>query len=50
MKLTKIFWVKCPHCKNRFYVEYLLRHKNLDLLCPFCGKMFKENEANEILE
>lgn len=46
--MEQIFWVKCPHCAERFYCEAELRGKEVKLQCPFCHHRFYEQESPEI--
>jgi hypothetical protein len=49
--MARIFWVTCPECKGKFYAAVQdFRGKERPLLCPFCGKRFKDSEAAEIRE
>ena len=46
--MEAIFWVTCPHCLRRFYVDYALRHIEVALICPFCQLSFRAIESPEI--
>lgn len=46
--MPKVFWVQCPDCRRKYYVSVSLRGKNVDLMCPFCKRMFKESESLSI--
>ncbi len=47
--MERIFWVKCPKCSDKFYVDYALRFKqSLELICPFCQNAFKTADSPEI--
>ncbi|MBI4528096.1 MAG: conjugal transfer protein [Deltaproteobacteria bacterium] len=49
--MTKIFWVACPECNGKFYCQWHeLRHKRIQLLCPYCGHRFLDEESPEITE
>ncbi len=49
--MARIFWIKCPACLKKFYAATDdFRGKDRDLMCPFCGKRFKDKEAAEIIE
>jgi predicted Zn finger-like uncharacterized protein len=47
--MAKVFWVVCPKCSGRYYVNINLLGKNMLLFCPFCKHFFKEKEAKEII-
>lgn len=36
----RILWVDCVSCSGSFYCEYDLLHKDVNLICPFCGTEF----------
>ncbi len=49
--MTRIFWVTCPRCKDRFYCHYQdLRHKKWKLRCPYCEHEFDQEESPQIDE
>jgi len=49
--MARIFWVTCPHCQGRFYCHYEeLRHKKVDLFCPYCNRTFQQEESPLIEE
>jgi hypothetical protein len=43
--VDRVFWVECPECHDKFYCDYELRNAGLDLICPYCKKEFKPEEA-----
>ena len=50
-QLTKIFWVTCPKCRGEFYCHWQeLRHKKIQLLCPYCSHQFLDEESPKIVE
>jgi predicted Zn finger-like uncharacterized protein len=49
--MTRIFWVTCPRCRERFYCHHQdLRHTTWKLRCPYCELEFAQEEALEIHE
>jgi len=49
--MTRIFWVTCPRCKDRFYCHYAdLRHQPWKLRCPYCECEFDQEESPQIDE
>lgn len=46
--MERIFWVKCPKCGDRFYVDYALRFQQVSLFCPFCECSFTPSESPEV--
>jgi len=49
--MVRIFWATCPDCKGRFQCHYEeLRHKKIQLLCPYCGNKFLDAESPRIEE
>jgi predicted Zn finger-like uncharacterized protein len=49
--MTRIFWVTCPRCRDRFYCHYQdLRHKKWKLRCPHCEHEFDQEESPQIDE
>ena len=48
--MERVFWVTCPDCGDKHYCDYELRHKEIKLICPFCGKEFFDRESPEIDE
>jgi hypothetical protein len=49
--MARIFWVQCPGCAGRFEAHYEeLRHKKIQLLCPYCGKQFLDEESPRVEE
>ncbi len=49
--MARIFWVTCPDCKGRFYCHYEeLRHKEIELLRPYCNRSFPQEESPLIEE
>lgn len=49
--MARIFWIVCPECNKKFYAATDdFRGKERDLLCPFCGKRFKDHEAKEVID
>ena len=49
--MAKIFWVVCPKCDKKFYAstdDY--RHKERELMCPFCGDRFIDKDAKEVID
>ena len=48
--MAKLFWVICPACSGRFCAHYSeLRHnKKVQLLCPYCGKRFFDEESPHV--
>ena len=49
-RVTRIFWVTCPKCKDRFYCHYELRHGSWKLRCPYCEHEFDQDESPRIDE
>lgn len=46
--MAKIFWVTCPKCGKKFYASVDdFRHKNIKLMCPFCGHRFFDHESKD---
>ena len=44
--MARIFWVACPKCGGKFYAHYDdFRHKDIDLLCPFCSVNFDQKDS-----
>ena len=43
--MERIFWVECPACRERFYCDWSLRHAGVQLICPFCQRQFRPDEA-----
>jgi len=49
--MARIFWVTCPRCQGEFYCHWEeFRHKNIQLLCPYCGNRFLDEESPKIRE
>ncbi len=49
--MVRIFIATCPFCDGKFQCHSEdLRHKNYDLLCPYCGKYFPQEESPHIEE
>ncbi len=49
--MAKIFWVTCPKCQGDFYCHTEeLRHKKIQLLCPYCNHRFLDDESPKIVE
>ncbi|HYU17738.1 MAG TPA: hypothetical protein VEQ11_03505 [Chloroflexota bacterium] len=48
--MERIFWVRCPECDRRFYADYLLRERDVPLVCPFCQQSFRPSESPEVDE
>jgi hypothetical protein len=50
--MNRVFWVECPECKMRWYVEWELRHSEHKLECPGseCNNKFKPDDASWIDE
>ena len=56
--MTRIFWVTCPRCHDRFYCHYGdLRRKpdkplavDVQLRCPYCEHEFDQEESPRIDE
>ncbi len=46
--MERIFWVKCPQCSEKFYADYGIRFKEVELICPFCERNFKVAESPEV--
>lgn len=46
--MEKIFWVACPKCLRRFYVDFALRYAKVHLICPFCQVKFAVSESSDI--
>jgi transposase-like protein len=45
----RIFWVTCPQCETKYYVDYALRfRKDVALKCPCCQRSFAVSESPEI--
>jgi len=40
-----LFWTKCLFCIT--YIEYPWIHKNCELCCPTCGKLFNAEECQD---
>lgn len=47
--MAKVFWVVCPKCERRYYVNRGLLGKDVQLFCPFCKSYFMSSEAKEII-
>ncbi|HWE34247.1 MAG TPA: hypothetical protein VG410_12225 [Solirubrobacteraceae bacterium] len=46
--MAEVFWVQCPSCEGRFYCHTEdLWDAGYDLLCPFCGNEFSQEEGLE---
>ncbi len=43
--MAQIFTVTCPVCRGSFPVHPELWQAGYDLLCPFCGAMFPQEES-----
>ena len=43
--MAQIFTVSCPQCRGGFPVHPELWQAGYDLLCPFCGAMFPQEES-----
>jgi uncharacterized protein YbaR (Trm112 family) len=44
--MERIFWVRCPHCAGRFYVNHLeMRVALIDLFCPTCRARFPVTDS-----
>ena len=45
--MHRLFWVECPECGMRWYVEWELRHSELRLECPApdCDSKFQADQA-----
>jgi len=43
--MAQIFTVTCPACRGSFPVHPELWQARYDLLCPFCGAMFPQEES-----
>ena len=49
--MVKMFNVVCPKCEGKFHCHWEdLRHKDYDLLCPYCGYGFPQEESKLIEE
>jgi hypothetical protein len=49
--VSRIFWVTCPRCKDRFYCHYEdMRHKPWKLRCPYCELEFDQDDSPKIDE
>ncbi len=49
--MARIFWVTCPQCKGEFYCHWQeFRHTKEQLLCPYCGRRFLDEESPKIVE
>jgi len=49
--MVKMFNAFCPKCQGKFHCHWGdLRHKNHELLCPYCGNMFPQEECPFIEE
>ncbi len=49
--MTRIFWVTCPRCGDRFYCHHQdLRHTDWKLRCPYCGNEFAQEESPRLEE
>ena len=46
--MHRLFWVECPECGTRWYVEWELRHSENKLECPApdCDNRFKADQAS----
>ncbi|MBX3030234.1 MAG: hypothetical protein KF809_08735 [Chloroflexi bacterium] len=47
--MAQIFNVTCPGCRGTFPVHPELWQAGYDLLCPFCGRMFPQEESPRIV-
>ncbi len=49
--MVKHFDPTCPQCHKSFHVHHEdLRHANVQLLCPYCGKQFFVEECDKLIE
>lgn len=48
--MERVFWVRCPECKGRFFCDYGLRHAGVRLECPYCQHRFLPDESSELDE
>lgn len=46
--MVMMFWITCPKCDGEFYVHAELRGTDHDLLCPYCGELFKEKQSPKV--
>ncbi len=43
--MATIFTVECPECRERFPCHAELWNAGYDLLCPFCGHTFPQDDS-----
>ena len=49
--MARIFNVVCLKCKRKFQCHYdMLRHKDVKLICPYCGSAFAQEDSPLIEE
>jgi len=49
--MAQIFNVVCPKCGRKFQCHYGdLRHKKIQLICPYCEHPFDQEESPSIEE
>lgn len=47
--MAQIFTVMCPVCRGAFPCHPELWQAGFDLLCPFCGAMFPQEDSPQIV-
>ena len=49
--MARIFIVVCPKCGQEFQCHYGdLRHKKIELICPYCNLAFNQEDSPRIKE
>jgi hypothetical protein len=48
--MSRIFWVTCPKCKDKFYCHVEMRHTDYKLRCPYCELEFHQDDSPKIDE
>lgn len=43
--MIRIFWIECPECGTRWYVDWELRYAEYRLICPSCRHTFQVEDA-----
>ncbi|MDO8688984.1 MAG: hypothetical protein Q7R39_03065, partial [Dehalococcoidia bacterium] len=44
-EMAKVYWVTCPSCGRKYYVSTSLHSQKVQLMCPFCKKLFDNPDA-----